>query len=76
MALDRLSDEIVFVEVKTRKNSDFGFASNAVDQRKIKNMKEVAKHYLQKFDLNKDYRFDIITVVKDKIEHFENITWL
>jgi putative endonuclease len=81
IAIDQKYDELVFVEVKYRKNDNFGDASLAVNQQKINKMHRVAGGYLAKKKFKKDYRFDIISVVgnlnqKDlKIKHFENISW-
>lgn len=75
IALDKEFDEVVFIEVKTRSGVEFGHPDEAVSFRKIASMRKVASAYLKKAHLEKDYRFDIITVVGKKIEHFENITW-
>ncbi|MBU1033912.1 YraN family protein [Patescibacteria group bacterium] len=80
VVLDQKFDEIVFVEVKYRREKEYGDPSQAVDQKKINKMVSVAKSYLRKKQFKKDYRFDIISVSgnlkKPEIEHFENITWL
>jgi Holliday junction resolvase-like predicted endonuclease len=80
IALDRQFDEIVFIEVKYLITDDFGDASQAVDQKKLKNMIKVANNYLRKKQFKKSHRFDIISVAgnltKPRVEHFENVTWL
>jgi len=81
IAIDQKYDELVFIEVKYRKTTNFGDPSLAVNQQKLNKMHKVASGYLAKKKFKKDYRFDIISVVgnlnqKDlKIEHFENISW-
>ena len=81
IALDQKFDELVFVEVKYRKNDKFGDASLAVNQQKLNKMQRVAQTYLRKKKFKKDYRFDIISIIGnlDKnnldIKHFENISW-
>jgi putative endonuclease len=75
IALDKKTDELVFIEVKTRKTSFYGHPSLAVKKHKLQNMQLVARAFLQKQNLKKDYRFDIISILPGKIEHFENITW-
>lgn len=81
VALDQEFDEIAFIEVKFRKNDNFGDASLAVDQRKLNKMQRVAKVYLAKKKFKKAYRFDIISIVGNldkanlEIKHFENISW-
>ena len=81
IALDQKFDELVFIEVKYRKNDNFGEASLAVNQQKLNKMQRVAQAYLRKKKFKKDYRFDIISIIgnldKDNLEikHFENISW-
>ena len=75
ICLDPNNQEIVFVEVKTRSQSIFGHPSQAVKYRQMKSLDRVAGKYLQVAKLNLDYRFDIISVLPNKIEHFQNVTW-
>jgi putative endonuclease len=75
IALDQKHQELVFVEVKTRANLDFGLPSEAVDQRKVAKMAAVAVEYREQHPSNLDYRFDIIAVCGQEIVHYENITW-
>lgn len=75
VALDLAHDELVFVEVKTRSSGQWGNPSLAVDRRKLKAMEKAAIHYLQAKRLNRDFRFDVISLLPNKIDHFENITW-
>lgn len=56
-------DTIVFIEVKTRKNADFGHAQEFVDFRKQHRIKAAADIFIQKnklYDLN--IRFDVAEV--------------
>lgn len=76
VAFDREFDEVVFVEVKARASADFGHPSGAVDQRKLSSMNRVARNYIKSKRLDKDFRFDIITLTPQGVEHFENVTWL
>ena len=80
VALDQTHDEIVFCEVKYRSNERYGAGYEAVNHLKLAKLERVATAYLKKMQLQKDYRFDIISVCGDlnrpQIEHFENITWL
>lgn len=82
IALDTINNELVFIEVKTRTNSNFGNPEVAVTNKKIQSMNFVAQKYIKSNHCNLDYRFDIIAIsyLGDKsqepqIEHFENITW-
>ena len=55
--------EIVFVEVKARRNEDYMAAADAVDFDKRKNLVMAAKAFMRYYDLDLPYRFDIVTVV-------------
>jgi len=70
-------DVYIFVEVKYRKNNQFGGAISAITYKKIQKIKQCAKHYLQQNDLNEyntSCRFDIITLEGDI--NRPQITWL
>lgn len=75
VALDPKTDELVFVEVKTRKSKNFGHPSKAVHRVKLRSMKIGAELFLRYTDLQNFYRFDIITITPGRVEHFKNITW-
>ncbi|MFH0948670.1 MAG: YraN family protein [Elusimicrobiota bacterium] len=62
----------VFVEVKTRRDSDYGDPQLAVTNYKQKHLALAAITFIKKNFLNADYRFDIIAILDDKIEHIEN----
>lgn len=56
--------EIVFVEVKTRRNEDFAPAAEAVTPHKKRNLIAAAHAYLAQHGwLERPYRYDIMTVV-------------
>jgi putative endonuclease len=75
IALDSELDELVFIEVKTRSQPFYGDPSHAVDYFKLKSMQSVAAAFRRERHLDKDYRFDIISILPGEIEHFENVTW-
>ena len=63
----------VFVEVKTRKDEDgFGRPQLAVNKFKQRHLALAAITYIKKESLNSDYRFDVIAICRDKIEHIKN----
>ena len=70
-------DEIVFIEVKTRRNTNYGYPIDAVDKRKQKHILNASKYYIYKNKLEKrKIRFDVIEIYKkDKfyINHIKNI---
>lgn len=55
--------ELVFVEVKTRRNSLFCDPQEAVNQIKINNLVEAAENYINKYDIDCPSRFDIIAII-------------
>lgn len=75
IAVDK--NEIVFIEVKTRKNANYGCPVDAVNKRKQKHILNASKYYIYINNLeNRDIRFDVIEVYKkDKfyINHIKNI---
>lgn len=60
---------LVFVEVKTRKNLNFGEPEYAITQSKIKQLKKMAEAYFYVNGIvNQDCRFDVITIIGEKKE--------
>lgn len=56
-------DEIVFIEVKTRTNLEYGLPSEAVNKIKQNHMKRVIRYYLYKNKLENSFvRIDVIEV--------------
>jgi putative endonuclease len=80
--LDIVADDktaLVFVEVKTRKNENYGRPFSAVNKEKRKRLSRAAVSYLKKKKLQPDYiRFDVIEVIGEpdgdvpEIRHIEN----
>ena len=68
--------EVVFVEVKTRRNETFADAADAVNQQKKEYLIHAAKAYMCSQGEDRPFRFDIITVTGEgepyKIEHIED----
>jgi uncharacterized protein (TIGR00252 family) len=56
-------DCIVFVEVKTRRNRDFADPLQAVNYKKLKNLRLAINHYISYHKLENPWRFDVITIV-------------
>lgn len=61
---------IVFVEVKYRKNKNFGYPEEFVTKNKIKKMHEAAEAYIEQYNWNGELRFDIIAIEDKNIQHF------
>lgn len=69
---------LVFVEVKTRTNQDFGYPEDALTEQKQSHLLKAIQAYLQKEDLVPPaWQVDILAIQREKgkgilIEHFEN----
>ena len=71
----RLSDDIIFVEVKTRAKGDGFNPSMRVDRAKIERLKSAAECWLGEQEEEWGARVDVIGVCEGKIvEHFEDVT--
>jgi putative endonuclease len=77
IALDNSSQDIVFIEVKTRKNFKFGRPCESINTNKKNKIKKVALHFMSQSDFkNHDFRFDAIEIIYNKntlkINHIKN----
>ncbi|MCF7848934.1 MAG: YraN family protein [Kiritimatiellales bacterium] len=75
----RQDETLVFIEVKTRKNEDFGRPASAVGSKKRKHLSRAAVHYLKRLKSNPAYiRFDVVEVIGEpggsvpELRHIEN----
>ncbi len=59
----RDGDTIVFVEVKTRRNREFGDPLQAIDLEKRRNLRLAMNHYIKYRKIDNPCRFDVVTVV-------------
>ena len=72
-------EKTVFVEVKTRRNRDFGDPLEAIDYWKRYNLRRAITHYVAFYHID-HYRFDIITVIgtlnstTPEITHLEDVS--
>lgn len=77
VALSPQERTLVVVEVKTRSNAEFQEPEQAVDKRKIRNLAIAANAYIKTNGIDKEVRFDIISVIGQlrhvvHIEHIED----
>ena len=65
---------VVFVEVKGRSKTNWGEPAEAVTPLKQKKILRTAQDYIYKSRLNTEteYRFDVITFDRGRMEHIEN----
>ena len=61
---------IVFVEVRLRKNNNFGGASESITQAKQRKIAKVAEQFLQQSG-NQACRFDVILMDKADMQHIQ-----
>lgn len=70
---------LVFVEVKTRANEDFGSPESAVNSAKKTRMLRAARYFLASHKIDgRPYRFDVVTIVlaekgAAETRHYENV---
>jgi putative endonuclease len=74
---DRSGRMVAFVEVKTRKSSDFGGPVSAVNWKKQRELSRSAKVWISRFQQPGDtFRFDVIGIIleaeKVRVQHVEN----
>ncbi|PJE58080.1 MAG: YraN family protein [Candidatus Portnoybacteria bacterium CG10_big_fil_rev_8_21_14_0_10_36_7] len=67
-------NEVLFLEVKTRSSSLYGYPEQAVDAKKIKHLLEAIKLYLKIKQLKSFWRLDIISVELNNHQP-TNIKW-
>ena len=78
IAKDPETGETVFIEVKSKKNLEFGDPVYSVTKNKIKQIKRMSELYLYDKEIDEiDCRFDVVTVLlrnkqKPIIEHYVN----
>lgn len=74
VTLDVRENEIVFCEVKTRSSEKFGHPYRAINWKKKRAQQRCAIHFLKTSRIFQPFRFDLITIVQNKLSHYRNIT--
>lgn len=78
IAMDPEKQYLVFVEVKSRQNLEFGEPEYAITKNKIRQVRRIAEAYLYENEINNaDCRFDVIAIlfrskIKPLVNHYEN----
>ncbi|MFZ0545309.1 MAG: YraN family protein [Candidatus Promineifilaceae bacterium] len=62
----RAGQELVFVEVKTRRGKQLGLPEEGLTRRKANQLMMLAGQYLSENDLDVDWRIDLVAVELDK----------
>lgn len=75
LALSPDGKTLAVVEVKTRSGDEYQQPEEAVDGRKMRNLAIAANAYVKKHQVDKELRFDIISVVGvgHQVEHLEHL---
>lgn len=72
-------NKIVFIEVKTRSQTNFGEPEDFVHPAKQRLLQFAAEEYIHLMDFNNEIRFDIIAIVFKEnipvIKHIEDAFW-
>lgn len=63
LAVSPDGETLVVVEVKTRSGDEYQQPEEAVDGRKMRNLAIAANAYVKEYQVDKELRFDIISVV-------------
>lgn len=70
------NDIIAIIEVKARKSNKYGDPTEAITDKKIRNLVQAANAYIHYHRINRPIRFDIISIIGEpenqKIEHIED----
>lgn len=72
VALD--GKELVFVEVKVRKNEEYGHPVETVTTKKLQKIHRAARQFIEEYQFRGYFRYDIVTLLPYQIDHFENVT--
>lgn len=69
-------NELVIIEVKTRKSESYGAPENSITKSKQRNLIKAANAYIQERQLDLDVRFDVISIIHNsyetRIDHIQN----
>jgi len=70
-------DEIVFMEVKTRTNTQLGKPEEAIDEAKISKIRQIAREYLAPRDMMETpVRFDVMAIVWNRERKKWQARWI
>ena len=59
---DPMTNTLVFVEVRYRKNANFGGAAASITPKKQQKVRNTALFYLQKRKIQPNFRFDVVAI--------------
>ena len=70
----RKESQTIFVEVKTRKNDQFGLPENAITPQKKEHLVRSAMEYIDRYAITGPWQIDIVSIQKLAGGHYE-IEW-
>ncbi|MCR9171281.1 MAG: YraN family protein [bacterium] len=69
-------EELVIVEVKTRKHTSYGAPENSITRTKQRHLIKAANAYIQERQLDLDVRFDVVSIIHNsyetQVDHIQN----
>ena len=77
--ISRFNNEIVFVEVKTRRSNKFGWGEESITRTKLRRLNLAMHRYLAELYWRCDYRLDVIAIQMNSFEevcnlrHYKNV---
>jgi putative endonuclease len=63
---------LVFVEVRFRSSTEFGFPEQTISEKKKKLLLQTAEQFIIENNWQDNIRFDIIALSDDDLQHFED----
>ncbi|MEX2043429.1 MAG: YraN family protein [Patescibacteria group bacterium] len=66
--------ELVFIEVKTRRDGLAGHPAESVTRTKLRNAVRAAVLFRREHDIRLPWRIDVIAITGKDIEHYRNVT--
>jgi putative endonuclease len=69
----KFDKKLIFVEVKFRKNKEYGNPEDFVTKAKLKRLKTAAEAYTFKTKWPNNIRFDILAITPEEIMHFIDV---
>ena len=63
---------LVFVEVRSLQSANFGFPEQTISEKKKQLLRKTAEKFIFEKNWQKNFRFDIIAILGEQTEHFED----
>lgn len=63
---------LIFVEVRSLQSANFGFPEQTISEKKKQLLQKTAENFIFEKNWQKNIRFDIVAILNEQIEHFED----